>query len=141
MSYCALDDLLKQASEEDLIQLTDDGGLGKINADVAADAIAMADATIDGYLARRYAVPLNPVPALVQHLSVDIALYNLYCRRPGAMTDMRKDRYNAALQHLTDLSKGVAVLPPDAEAPAKLEDSAQAFANARIFDETGFTGY
>lgn len=133
MSYSTQDDLLKHVTSDDLTQLTDDEGSGMVAADRVADAIADADATIDGYLARRYALPLSPVPALVNHLSVDIALYNLYCRRPGTMPEARKDRYDAALKQLTDLAKGLAVLPGASEAPPVLADQAQTTTTDSVF--------
>ena len=44
------------------------------------EAIADADGEIDGYLAKRYAVPLAPVPKVINKFSKDIALYNLMSR-------------------------------------------------------------
>ena len=43
-------------------------------------AIADADGEIDGYLAKRYAVPLAPVPKVINKFSKDIAVYNLFSR-------------------------------------------------------------
>ena len=43
-------------------------------------AIADADAEIDGYLAKRYAVPLAPAPRVINKFSKDIAVYNLFSR-------------------------------------------------------------
>ena len=43
-------------------------------------AIGDADAEIDGYLAKRYKVPFDPVPRVLNKFSKDIAIYNLYSR-------------------------------------------------------------
>lgn len=52
------------------------------------EAIADADGEIDGYLAKRYAVPLAPVPKVINKFSKDIALYNLpdWTKRDGRAT-------------------------------------------------------
>ena len=44
------------------------------------EAIADADGEIDGYLAKRYRVPLSPVPKVINKFSKDIAVYNLFSR-------------------------------------------------------------
>ena len=38
------------------------------------EAIADADGEIDGYLAKRYAVPIDPAPKILNKLSKDIAV-------------------------------------------------------------------
>lgn len=43
-------------------------------------AIADADAEIDGYLAKRYTVPISPAPRVLNKFSKDIAVYNLFSR-------------------------------------------------------------
>jgi len=136
MSYSTEDDLLKHVSEDTLIQLTDDAGMGIVDADRLADAIADADAVIDGYLSRRYSVPMNPVPPLVVRMSADIALYNLYCRRPGTMPEERQSRYDAALAQLKDLSKGIAMLSFP-EAAVAIEDAAQMITKPSVFSGGG----
>ena len=40
-------------------------------------AIEDADAEIDGYLAKRYDVPMSPAPKVLNKFSKDIAVYNL----------------------------------------------------------------
>ena len=46
-------------------------------APIIESAIEDADAEIDGYLAKRYAVPISPAPRVLNKFSKDIALYNL----------------------------------------------------------------
>ena len=43
-------------------------------------AIADADGEIDGYLAKRYTVPISPAPRVLNKFSKDIAVYNLFSR-------------------------------------------------------------
>jgi phage gp36-like protein len=106
MAYSAQDDILDQLDEAILIQLTDDEGTGSVNADRVAQAIADADAEIDGYLASRHQVPLDPVPENIRKYSVDIAIYNLFSRRADTLPDTRKERYQAAVRYLEKVAEG-----------------------------------
>ena len=49
-------------------------------APIIDEAIADADGEIDGYLAKRYAVPISPAPKIINKCSKDIAVYNLFSR-------------------------------------------------------------
>ncbi len=73
------------------------------------EAIADADGEIDGYLAKRYAVPLSPVPKVINKFSKDIALYNLMSR--AGLDEAGREgnyltRYNAAIKFLTLVAEG-----------------------------------
>lgn len=72
-------------------------------------AIDDADAEIDGYLAKRHAIPLLEVPKMVEKLSKDIAIYNLFSRRGIDEQDREKNyltRYNAAISFLKLVASG-----------------------------------
>ena len=73
------------------------------------EAIADADGEIDGYLAKRYAVPLAPVPQVINKFSKDIAFYNLFSRigiDEGTGEKTYLNRYNAAVKFLTLVAEG-----------------------------------
>jgi phage gp36-like protein len=106
MAYSTQADCLDQISETELVQLTDDAGLGVIDADVVTRAIADADEEIDGYLGSRMEVPLSPVPGIIRKCSVDIAIYNLYARRQDTAPEIRKDRYKNAVGFLAKVAEG-----------------------------------
>ena len=62
------------------------------------EAIEDADAEIDGYLAKRYDVPMSPAPKVLNKFSKDIAVYNLMSRIGIDESDRDKtylNRYNA----------------------------------------------
>ena len=64
------------------------------------EAIADADGEIDGYLAKRYAVPIAPAPKIINKCSKDIAVYNLFSRIGiDESTDQKTylNRYNQAI--------------------------------------------
>ena len=72
-------------------------------------AIADADAEIDGYLAKRYTVPISPAPRVLNKFSKDIAVYNLFSRIGIDESSEQKNilnRYNAAIKFLTLLAEG-----------------------------------
>lgn len=72
-------------------------------------AIEDADGEIDGYLAKRYAVPIAPVPKVINKFSKDIAVYNLFSRVGIDESSEEKNylnRYNAAIKFLTLVAEG-----------------------------------
>ena len=82
------------------------------------EAIADADGEIDGYLAKRYAVPLAPVPKVINKFSKDIAVYNLFSRigiDEGTGEKTYLNRYNAAVKFLTLVAEGKVSIGADAD--------------------------
>lgn len=79
-------------------------------------ALADADSEIDGYVATRYSVPLNPVPTIIKRLACDLARYHLY---DDQATETIQKRRDAAVAVLRDISAGKVSLgdPGTAQAP------------------------
>lgn len=144
MPYCVLSDILAIVPEAKLLQLTDDSGLGAVDSDRVDQAAADASSEIDGYLAARYAVPVNPVPDLVRKLAVDLVVYNLYARRVNEVPESHKDRYKNAIRLLENIAKGVVTLgtlnPPE-EAPAVASSGAAFIAPTRVFSRDSLKDY
>lgn len=103
--YCSQADILERISQEDLARLTDDTDGQVIDESVVSRAIADADAEINGYVAVRHRVPLDPVPELIRKLSVELAIYHMYSRRVGAPEEWRT-RYEDNQSQLKALSAG-----------------------------------
>lgn len=78
---------------------------------VVQRALQDADDTINGYISARYALPLTPVPAVLQRVAADLARYYLY---DDQVTDPVKARYEAAVKLLRDVSSGAVSLGADA---------------------------
>lgn len=113
--YCTFADIKAQLPEEVIVQLTDDENLhptaiDELIAGHAAivsrinEAIETADTEIDGYCATRYTVPFNPVPGVVNKLSVELAIYYLYSRR--STPEKIEKRYDKATARLKDIATG-----------------------------------
>lgn len=84
-------------------------------------AIGDADGEIDGYLAKRYRVPISPIPKVINKFSKDIAIYNLYSRvgiDEGTEEKNYLNRYNAAIKFLTLVAEGKVSIGVEADDPA-----------------------
>jgi phage gp36-like protein len=109
MPYCTQQNLIDRYGDDMLRDLTDRAIplAGAIDATTVTEAIANADAMIDGYLLGRYSLPLATTPGMVKQLSQVIAIYNLH--RHGTDEKIRTD-YEDALKRLKDIQSGVFVL-------------------------------
>lgn len=140
MAYCTQSDLEGLISDAEIIQLTDDDGAGQADSDTVARAIAGAESEINGWVGKRYAVPLDPVPPRVRDLAVDIAVYTLYSRR-GRVPEDRQERYKNAVAFLKAVAEGKATLGEDtpegtpAGTPVRLEGQ------TRLFDRDTMKGF
>jgi phage gp36-like protein len=108
------------------------------------DAVADADATIDGFLSRAgYTLPMAPVPGIVAAWSRDIARYLLNKDR---ITDERTDpvarAYRDALKLLRDTADGKFSLGiHDPQAPAPDSGSPQFTAADPVWDRDSLKGF
>lgn len=131
MTYAVQQSLIDRFGQVELAQLTDRTNGTVIDAAVVAKALADADGQINGYLAGRYALPLAPVPTIMERVACDIARYFLYEDR---VTEQVKARYDAAIKFLTDIAKGVVTLGADAlNAQPAVAAGAQIKAGDRVF--------
>lgn len=113
--YVSTDDL-RAAIKDDLLE----GLLGEYIEDEAAREAALlplltaaiedADAEIDGYLNKRYPVPLAPAPRVIEKLAKDMALFNLMSRMgidEGERENVVQTRYRNAIKFLEGVAKGI----------------------------------
>lgn len=115
MAYSTQADLEEQISRAELVELTDDSGVGSVDTSALARAVADADAEIDSYCGGRYSVPFDPVPAIIRKISVDMAIYHLFSRRSVLkVPEERQKRYDNAIRFLRDVSRGLISLGADA---------------------------
>ena len=143
MAYATLTELLQRLDEQSVILLTDDALAVAVDTDAVDRAFADADTEIDSYIATRYAVPMSPVPALVQRLSLDLAIEGLYTRRPHVATPeaVTRSAKNARLL-LANIAANKASIPGVAELDTSGTEAAGASfeAGERLFTRTTLRG-
>lgn len=138
--YCTQADI--EASEQDLIELTDDSNSGVIDQSIIDKAVTNAVELIDGYLRGRYTLPLDPVPGLLTTLAADITLYRLYARRTRlAIPESLSDRYKNALKVLDNIQKGMVALGTGQITQAAATGGAQAITPDRVFTRESLRDY
>lgn len=119
MAYATPAMLAARVGADRLVDLTDRDGDGIGDDPMIAQALADAEAEIDGYLAARYRLPLPTVPAILARIACDIAIYRLLSlRRMGDIEDARR-RYEDGRRLLEAIGRGTvslglpAALPPE----------------------------
>lgn len=143
MAYVTNEDMIDRFGEQELIQLTDQINLPAttIDAGVVAAAIGDAEKIADSYLAKRYRLPLTPVPDVLVPVVADIARYRLYGERAekdSAVTRNHKD----ALSWLKDVAAGTVQLEAEGIASAQVAGGqVQVSAPERIFSRDSLGGY
>jgi phage gp36-like protein len=103
-------------SQQELVELTDDGGTGEVDTTVLDGVIARAGGVIDAH-AIRYTLPLTASDQ-VKNLALDLAEFYLYERRrrvPAAV----QAKYDNAMSLLRRVADGKAGL----DQPAKQQSS------------------
>lgn len=130
--YATKQDMIDRYGEEPLIELTDraDPPEGVIDDAVLDAALIDASATIDGYIMRRYELPLSGVPLVVKGHCMTIAWYRLH---RGVHTEETRADYNDALGFLRELSTGMALLDVGGTEPASANAQVRAVSSGRTF--------
>ena len=106
--YATQQDMVDRYGEAELRDFSDRTGLGQIDAAVVAQALASAEAQINGYVGTRYDLPLPEVPPLLVDLACSIARFRLQKDRSS---DRVRQDYEDAVGSLKDLSTGKVDLP------------------------------
>lgn len=101
--------------------------------EICEGAVEDACAEIDGYLAKRYSIPLKRTPKVLNKFAKDMAVYNLVSRMGINEDDREKtflNRYNAAVKFLMEVAKGTISIGTDEE------DAGSAAANGFRMDSS-----
>lgn len=126
MSYCTKVEVREMLKDDALNAIIGDSYIEdeserEAKAEVIIEAaIADAEGEIEGYLAKRYAVPIGPTPKVINKFAKDIAVYNLYSRIGIDETGEEKNylnRYNAAVKFLTLVAEGKVSIGAQADDP------------------------
>jgi len=115
-TFATADDMAARFEARELIELTDDAGTGAIDADRLGQALASANAIVEGYVAATYVLDPGAPPALLLiDAACDIARFRLY--RTTAPEDVAT-RNNQAIQRLQSIRSGTIKLDQGVEAIA-----------------------
>jgi len=115
-----------------------------ISAGKAAIAIidrALFDATdcINSYLAGRYSLPLTHIPNVLNRVACELARYYLY---DDMVTELIKERYQASIKFLRDVSEGKTALGMDAAGARPPSSSlVKVVTGSKIFSRENGTGF
>lgn len=116
MSYIINQDIIDRVGNDAAVQLTADSG-AVVDTDVLDEVRLSSEGEADGYLNRRYDVPVDLVAhpelaATLRGVVLDIAVYRLFSRRPPVSEHYEKARANA-IEWLMRVAKGEIVLPAE----------------------------
>lgn len=103
MTYATQTDLVDRFGETELAQITNRVDGATIDTVVLGRALGDADAEIDGYLAKRYRLPLASTPVVLARLAADIVRYRLCI---DSAPNMVRQRYEDAVSLLKRISSG-----------------------------------
>lgn len=143
MAYATQQDLIDRYGADELIQLTDRTNLPAttIDATVVSAAIQDAENLADSYIAKKYKVPLVPVPEVLIPIICQISRYHLHGRRTEKDDPITRD-YQGALLWLKDVANGTVQLEAEGTASGQSGGGAvQVSAPGRIFSRDTLGGF
>lgn len=152
MAYCSVEEVVKTIKSDMINAILGDDyiedeaeRLEKVKPFVE-EAVEDAAAEIDGYLAKRYNVPFEKTPKVLNKFCKDIAAYNLISRKGVDESEREKTfltRYNAAIAFLTKVAQGI--IDIGVEGVETNEDKAQTGfsmkSSERIFNRSSMKGW
>jgi len=117
MAYCTQQHLTDRYGETEILQLTDREHTGAINTVRLAEAIDDAAATIDSYLGGRYALPINPVPLILERLASKLT-WLILLDNNNQLSDSHQRQLESLKKTLREIGAGVISLGVDASGGA-----------------------
>ena len=141
MPYCTLADLIDRFGQRQLTALTDRGefATGAIDEPTVERAIADTDAVIDGYVAARYALPIDPPQPLLRDVALSITFWKLHTSAPDPKVEAD---YKEALRQLQQIAQGLVRLnAAGVEAPGTGGSGARLTDRARPLTADNLKGF
>lgn len=102
MPYATAADLVARYGD----QVAQIAGGDPATAPSVAQGLLDAAAEIDGFLAGRFTLPLQEVPAVLTNLACDIAIYRMQVLTPDHLVEDARRRYEDAIRRLKDIREG-----------------------------------
>ena len=121
MAYVTNNDIETYLGTQTYVQLTDDAGSGSADVNKVNQARLGAEGEVNGYLATRYAVPVNvtgevDVGEVIRTFVLDLVAYRLHGRRPPVPVDVVR-RHDEAITWLGRVASGLVQLPSTVALP------------------------
>jgi phage gp36-like protein len=143
MAYARQQDMINRFGEDELIQLTDltNRPASTIDTGVVAAHLADAENLADSCLAKRYRLPLDPMPDILTRIVCDIARATLHGRTLEADDPVAKAKEDA-VAWLKDVAKGLVQLEADGLAPEPPSGgTVQVTGPDRVFSKDSLGGF
>jgi len=126
VSYIVNQDIVDRVGVDRAVQLSSDSGTA-VNTDVLDEVRLSSEGEVNGYLAKRYAVPVDltahpDVAATLKGFTLDIAVFRLIARRQPVPEDVRRI-HDDVLKWLIAVAKGDVNLPADAPPASATADA------------------
>jgi len=124
MKYCNYSDIFDLIDRQTLLALLDENNEFNIDifdlflqntfhtdhafiVTVIENSVKNAESIVDGYCSPLYSVPFVTVPKIITMITVDLAIYDLFSRGQQDMPEIRKERYNSAIDLLKKINSGL----------------------------------
>lgn len=143
MAYASQQDLIDRYGADELIQLTDRANLPATTIDAAVVSAAIRDAEnlADSYIAKKYQVPLVPVPDVLIPIVCQISRYYLHGRRLDKHDPVTRD-FERSIAWLKDVANGTVQLEAEGKASGQSGGGAvQVRAPGRVFSRDTLGGF
>lgn len=142
--YATQQDLIDRFGQTELVQLTDrtNTPASTIDANVVSKALADADALIDSYVGKRFALPLASVPPVLTRYAADIARFFLHAEKAGKDHPARL-AYDMAEAWLKNVARGLVKLDDGAGTSPSAEGGGEVHLSApdRVMSRNSLKGY
>lgn len=138
MMYATVADMVARFGPDEIIRLSTPSGQDLVGVQSAPVLTALEEASsqIDSYLRRRYAVPLDVVPAEILRATCHLARYDLQMGEQKEPSEQARLARKEAIEWLTKITEGKVVLDLQ-QVPAGDESFSQAQARDEVFSSGG----
>ena len=100
---------------------------------VVGRALDDADALVNGYLGKKYDLPLSTVPPVLTKVCCDIARYYLYGKKADKDSQVSRD-FETAMSWLKDVARGLVSIGDEGVTPTETGGGAiRANPSSRVF--------
>lgn len=106
--YLTVAEYINRFGNAETIRLTDEAKTGLIGSAMLESAINDSEEETDGYVGRRYAVPMTDPPKIVRSIIAALSREKLHKTRPTVEV---KDAADRARVQLREISTGILTLP------------------------------